>query len=580
MAALPGSNFLSRSHDRRITRPGGLVYWLDGIPPPLVGFGLALQHVAVQSIYFVIPAVLAGSLSPDPADAARFLSLSILGAALWQALQVLMRGPVGSGYPIPGTHTAALVGAYSITGLAGLGFGAAGAMVMITGLACVLLTFVMHRLRLILPNEVAGVVVFLIGLALVILGTQRLGLQPGGKMPSGSAVLCVFASLAVMVIAALSRTRAAPFAVLIGTAVGVPLALALGHGYSDSASLLAAQPWIAIPKPWVPRFDEVSAVPLLAFLVALVAIKATATGSMVVIQRASDASWSRADAPPIRRGLLANGIAVIASGAIGGTCPGPATAAVGLSIASGTLARRVVWIGAALLVVTSFCPKLARLFVLLPDPVKAAMLFYVAGFIMAQACQLITARMLDMRRTLIVAFGLSSGMAVAVAPQAFVAAVPVLASPISVGAIVAFLMNLVTLPMVSRREARTVELDESAARRVTEWMEEVAGAWALKPQTAVSMEQSLCELIDLLIDRGGTNSLEFSARLAEDRVEVTMRWKGPALPPPPKLASPHDVMGTDDERHGFSMWLATRHAQGFRQRAAGGENEAWLAFED
>jgi NCS2 family nucleobase:cation symporter-2 len=580
MAAYSGSNFLARSLDRRITRPGGLVYWLDGTPPPLIGFGLALQHVAIQSVYFVIPAVLAGSLSPDPADAARFLSLSILASALWQVLQLLMRGPIGSGYPIPGTHTAALVGAYAITGLAGLGFGAAGAMVMITGVACVLLTFVMHRLRLILPNEVAGVVVFLIGVALVVLGTHRLGLQPGESMPAPSAVLCVFASLAIMVVTALSRTRAAPFAVLVGTVIGVPLALAMGHGYPEAATLLDARPWIAVPTPWLPRFDEVSPVPLLAFLVALVAIKATATGSMVVIQRASDASWSRPDAPPLRRGLLANGIAVIAAGAIGATCPGPATAAVGLSIASGTLARRIVWIGAGLLVVTAFCPKLAMLFVLLPEPVKAAMLFYVAGFIMAQGCQLVTARLLDMRRTLIVAFGLSSGIAVAVAPQAFVAAVPVLASPISVGAIVAFVINLVTLPMVSRREARTIELDASATRNVTEWVNDVAGSWALKPQTAVGMEHSLSELTELFMDIGEARSLDFTARLAEDRVEITVRWKGPALPPVPKRVSRDDLMGTDDERRGFSLWLATRHAQGFRQRLVGGENEAWLAFED
>jgi xanthine/uracil permease len=171
--------FLGRGLDRRITRPQALTYGLDDVPAPAATLGLALQHVAIQSIYFVIPAVLAGSLSSDPADASRFLSLSILAAALWQALQLLTRGPIGSGYPTPATHTAALVGAYAITGLAGLSFGAAGAMLILTGIACAMLTFVMHRLRLVLPNEVSGVVVILIGVALVMLATQRLGMQPG-----------------------------------------------------------------------------------------------------------------------------------------------------------------------------------------------------------------------------------------------------------------------------------------------------------------------------------------------------------------------------------------------------------------
>src|SRR5688572_2243827 len=310
MASLAEGGFLGRTLDRRVTRPQALTYGLDDVPAPTATLGFALQHFAIQSINFVIPAVLAGSLSPDPLDAARFLSLSILAAALWQALQLLTRGPIGSGYPIPATHTAALVGAYAITGLAGLSFGAAGAMLILTGIACVMLTFVMHRLRLVLPNEVSGVVVILIGVALVMLATQRLDMQAGGKLPDTSAVIVFCASLLVMAAIALSRTRAAPFAVLIGMVVGVPLALALGHGYPDAAARLAESPWIAAPQPWLPRFAEVSPVPLLAFLVAIVALKASAVGSLVVVQRASDAGWTRPDAPPIRRGLLANGIAI------------------------------------------------------------------------------------------------------------------------------------------------------------------------------------------------------------------------------------------------------------------------------
>jgi NCS2 family nucleobase:cation symporter-2 len=579
LAAQIGAGFLARTFDRRTTRPAGIVYWLDEVPPLAPAIALALQHLAIQSIYFVIPAVLAGSLSRDPADAGRFIGLSILASALWQALQLLARGPIGSGYPIPGTHTAALVGAYALAGAAGISFGGVGAMLIVTGVACVLLTFVMHRLRLVLPNEVAGVVVFLIGVALVVLATQRLGLQPGGELPDVTRVLAVFVSLAIMALVALSRTRAAPLAVLIGALVGVPLSLWLGHGYPDAAALVDARPWIAIPEPWTPRFGEISLVPMLAFLVAIVALKATAMGSMVVIQKGSDASWSRPDAPPVRRGLLANGIAIVAAGTIGAACPAPATAAVGLSVATGTLARRIAWIGAGMLLVAALCPKLTMLFVVLPEPIKAAMLFYIAGFIMAQSCQLVTARLLDTRRTLIVSVGLCAGIAVAVAPQAFILAVPVLASPLAVGAMSSFLMNLVTLPLVTRSSAITVPLDGSGVPAISDWFRAVAGTWALKPQTEVVAEQSICELADLLTERG-TGSLALAARLAEDRVEITLRFPGAPLPDPPKYATPHDLLGSDQERHRFAVWLATRHAHGFRQRAIGGENELWLAFED
>jgi xanthine/uracil permease len=251
-------------------------------------------------------------------------------------------------------------------------------------------------------------------------------------------VLSLFVTLLVIVTVALTRTRAAPFAVLVGAVVGVPLSIALGQGYPDAAERLAQSPWFAVPQPWAPRFDQVSLVPLLAFLVAIVALKATAMGSMVVMQRATDAGWTRADAPPIRRGLIANGVAMSIAGLIGAACPGPSNAAVGLSVATGTLARRIVWAGSGILVAAAMCPKLAMAFVLMPEPIKAAMLFYLAGLIMAQGCTLVTARLLDTRRMLIVAVGLSSGMAVAVVPQAFVASIPVLASPLAIGAMLAF----------------------------------------------------------------------------------------------------------------------------------------------
>jgi NCS2 family nucleobase:cation symporter-2 len=579
MAAWQGKGFLARSLDRPVTRPAGLVYAMDDAPPAPAALALALQHVAIQSVNFVIPAVLAGLLSSDPADATRFLSLSILAVAFWQVLQVLTRGPLGAGYAMPGTHTAALVGAFAVAGAVGLGFGAVAAMTAITGVVCVLLTFVMHRLRVVLPNEVAGVVVILIGVQLVDLGAHRLGLHGRDSLPDATAVLAVLGSLLLMAAVALSRTRAAPFAVLIGTLFGVPLALALGHGYPDAAALVAEQPWLALPQPWLPRVDEVALVPMLAFLVGIVALKATLMGSVVVLQRASDAAWSRPDAPPIRRALLANGVGIVAAGAIGAACPGPATAGVGLSIATGTLARRIVWVGAPILVVVALCPKLMMLFVLLPEPVKAAMLFYTAGFIMTQGTQLVTARLLDTRRTLIVSFGLCAGIVVAVAPQAFVAAAPVLASPLSVGALVAFLINLFTLPLVARRAELPVTVEAGVHRRVTDWIDTVAGAWALKAQTAAAAKQSIGELTELLIERSA-RELVLAARLAEDRIEMTLTWLGEPLPDPPQFASAEDLLGPDEARHRFAVWLATRQAHDFRQRDADGRSELRISFED
>lgn len=570
--------YLARGLDRPLRRPGNIAYWLDDVPTPGVTLGLALQQLALQSVYLVIPAAVAATLTSDPGEVTRFVCLSILAAALWQGLQFLRRSPLGSGYPIPGSHTGAMLGAYLLVAESGGGFGAIAAMVLVAGLALVALTFLMQRLRVLLPNEVAGVVVILTGVSLIGLCTRQLGLQ-GGTPPSAEAIAVMLASIGAIACFSLGGARVAPFALLLGSLLGVALALALGVGEPDAAALLAAQPWFALPAPFAPAFGEVTAAPLVAFLLALVAMRAAAAGSLVVAQRAVDADWTRPDAPPLRRGLLADGVATAIAGVIGGAAPGPNMAALGLSVSTGTLARRIVIVGVPMLLALALCPKLVALFVLAPAPVKAAMLFYAAGIIMAQGCQLVTVRLLDARRALVVALGLSAGIAAASAPLGFLTLMPALASPLSFGAIVAFVVNLVTLPLVTKRGELSLQLDAMASRATSDWVAKVAGNWALKPSTCRAADRALVELTELLAGRG-VRQLDLSARLAEDRVEFTLAWVGDALPPRSARPDPEDLLGDDAARDGFVLWLATREAQGFAQKETPKGQEARLAFED
>jgi len=567
-----------RRSDRRMVRPSGLAYWLDDQPPRAVEFGLALQQVVVGSVFFIIPALFAGFLSNDPADAVRFVSLSILAAALWQVLMLLKRGPVGSGYPLPASFPAGMLAAYVAVGQAGHGFGAAGAMLVITGLVAVALTYTVRRLSLVLPNEVAGVVVMLTGLSLIVLAVDRLGLK--AAIPADrAAVMVALASMATMAAVWLSRSRAAPYSILIGAGVGVALSVWQGLVRPDAAALIAAQPWFALPQPWLPRFDQVTPAPLAAFLVTLLALKASTVGTLVLIQRNLDANWSKPDAPPIRRGLLANGLGAVAAGFLGALCSLPSASGMGLSIALGTLARSILWTGAALLVALALCPKAVIMFVLTPEPVKAAMLLFLAGFILTQGCQLVTTRLLDTRRSLVVAFGLTAGLVEAVAPQAFVQSLPALASPVAIGALVAFMANLLTLPLVQKRATLTVDLVQPIGLHLSDWLAGVAGSWSLKPQTARHVEQSIGELVELLQEREA-RQVTVMARSAEDRVEYSLQWTGQALPEPPATADADDLMGDDLTRQRFSMWIATRRSLSYRQRSTADGHEAVVVFED
>jgi NCS2 family nucleobase:cation symporter-2 len=570
---------LARSADRPMQRPTGIVYWLDTPSPPGSSFALALQHVAVQSVYFTLAAAPAAAISADPADITRFLCLSILAVALWQGMQLLTKGPLGSGYPVPGTHAPAMLGAYATAGHAGVGFAAAGAMVVIAGVVASLLSFAMRRLRVLIPNEVAGVVVMLIGVSLILLGSQIFGLQPGGHAPDRMDVVVFLFAIATMVVTSLSRTRAARLSVLVGAAAGTALAVALGELPPNAGEVVARAAWFALPEPWMPDFTGLQGAPLAAFLLALVAAKASAAGGFLMIQRAADAGWTRPDSPPVQRGLLANGVSIAVAGLFGAAAPAPATAAAGISVATGTLARRIVWFGTAILVVIALCPKVVALFVVAPPAIKSATLVYVSGFILVQGAQLATVRLLDARRSAVVALGLGSGVLVGVSPIAFAEHVPALASPLALGAMVAFLANLATMPLVTQRAETTLPLDAAASRAAAEWTAAAGGGWGLKPQTARLMERAIVELTEVLAGRG-VGQVLLAARREEDRVELRLRWQGAALPAPRSAApSVDDLLEGGEAHEAFAVWLATREA-GFTQRETAGEQEVRLVFED
>ncbi len=562
-----------------MTRPAGLTFWFDDHPAWGTTLGLALQAVALQSAFFIVPVTIAMSITSNASEVARFLALSILAAALWQVVQGLRRGWLGSGYPIPSSFTAATLAAYAIGGSGGAGFGAMGAALMVAGIAAGVLSLLLHRLRAVLPDEVVGVVIMLIGVTLIGVAAHELGLKPGAPLPQAGSVALAIGCILAMAALGFAARRVAIFAVLIGAAGGTAVAFALGLGAPDAAATLAAQPWFAWPRPWSPEFDALPPAALGALLVSLLAIKSTTLGSIVMVQRAADARWTRPDAPPIRRGLLANGLVMAGAGLIGASAPGPSTAAVGLSIATGTLARRIALVGAGLLALLAFCPKLLTLFVLVPQPVKAAMLFYVSGFIVAQGCQVLTARLLDTRRMMVVALGLTAGFAAAAAPQHFLAAMPVLSSPVAFGALVAFCVNLVTLPLVRGASALQLPLDGGAGRAAADWIAGFSGAWGLKPHAGRAAEQAVCEMLDLLAELG-VPAVALSARLGEARIEVTLRWSGPPLPSPARRPHVNALMGDDAERHAYAVWLAARQAQGFRQLAVEGGHEARFVFDD
>ncbi|WP_353211054.1 hypothetical protein [Rhodovarius sp.] len=70
--------FAPRSADRKATRPQDLLFAAHESMPWPMATAMALQHLALQSIYIVLPVAVADALGLDTRSAANLLCLSLL----------------------------------------------------------------------------------------------------------------------------------------------------------------------------------------------------------------------------------------------------------------------------------------------------------------------------------------------------------------------------------------------------------------------------------------------------------------------------------------------------------------------
>jgi xanthine permease XanP len=441
-------------------KPANLVYGVEEAPPPLVTLISAIQHVGVIAIFMIYPLII-GREAGVPADViSAMLRMGMLTLAVAVLLQALPRGPVGSRFLAPSIFT----GVYLAPSLLAVKIGGLPLMWGMTifgGLVEVALSRVWTRLRTFIPSETAGLVVFLIG---VIIGLAALRILVGeGTSGSLSARDAMVAGLALGVMIALNiwnKGQLRLFCILIGMIVGYLAAAAAGLLTLDDFLSVLRQPLVAFPSiahvSWA--FDPELIIP---FAVSGLAAAMGVTAVIATYQRTTDAEWVRPEMTSIRGGILGDGIASAVTGLLGTYGLTVSTANVGLVAATGVASRRIAFVVAAILAAGAFLPWFVAVLTIMPPPVMASALLFTAVFIMISGVQIISTRVLDARRTLVIGMGMMAFFVVSVFPSMFSDvphwAQPLVSSPLVLGTLVALGLNLVFRLGIRRKVIMSVD---------------------------------------------------------------------------------------------------------------------------
>src|SRR5258708_10882149 len=182
-----------------MTRPPGLVYSVDDTPPLAVLAMASLQQVAVMSNSLVYPIILARDAGLSGSHMLDFVSFSMLNLGIATVLLCARSRFIGSGYLCPAGYTQIYLGpslfAVKIGGLA-LAYG----MTIVAGFLQLAMAPMLRRMRALLPSEIAGLVIAIVGLSLASLWL-RYGLcltDPDGVQPTHLAIAGI--SLVTMIV--------------------------------------------------------------------------------------------------------------------------------------------------------------------------------------------------------------------------------------------------------------------------------------------------------------------------------------------------------------------------------------------
>lgn len=560
-------------------KPAELAYGLDDRPPASVIASTALQQATIVLIWVFPTVVLARVLGATPEDAAALFSLAFIACGIGTLIQVVRDHRIGSGFLAPVSPSSAHLAPSLIAAQSG-GLALVAGMTVVTGLATILLARVLGRVRALMPPEIAGAVVFIIGIAVTLAGVRMLVADAPAAGPEVEVLGVAGLTLALaMALGVWGRGVLRWAGVLIAMAVGTLVAIPFGLLHRPEGLDIGALPLFALPRPPLHGFDfDLAMLPV--FLVAALASTLKTAGLVTNLQRMSDAGWSRPDQRSIAGGVTGDGLATVIAGVLGAPAVNMSPTNVALQMASGVTSRIIAFATAGVCIAMACFPRAAAMLSLMPTPVIAASLIYAGGLMLASGMQLACARLLDTRRSLSVGLAIGAALAVEAVPGLSAGApagLRPLLSAIAFGTLVALLLNA-ALRFGVRRQV-TLALPDAGAHgeEVEAFVTRAGAAWGARRDVIARAAYLAAAALDAVaVGEVARGEVTLTLGFDETRIDLRIAWQGPPLELVDKAPTEAEILEDEGGTARLAGFLLRGLSDRLRQRSRDGMTEVTL----
>lgn len=395
------------------------------MPPITSAVPLGIQHILAMFVSNVTPAIIVAGAAgfgfgkPDMGQMIYMIQMCMFFAGIATLIQTIGLGPIGAKLPIvQGTSFAfipvmiPIVAGGGVDAMAGLMGG-----IVAGGIFHMFLGTIISRIRSMLPPLITGLIVLMIGLALIKVGIQYAagGVPAIGKPEFGSLGNWAMASVVIVVTLYLkffTKGMLSMAATILGLLAGYLLAFSMGEvnfGNIDKAA------WFVVPNPLHFGIEFNAAAVIGMCLMGIISAIET-VGDVSGITKGG--AGREATDKEVTGATYADGLGTTIAGIFGGLPNTSFSQNVGLIAMTGMMSRHVVTIGAIFLVICGLVPKVGAIISTIPIEVLGGGVIVMFGMVAAAGVNMLSAVAWDRRSMLIFAISLSVGLGLQLVPEA------------------------------------------------------------------------------------------------------------------------------------------------------------------
>ncbi|RVU54120.1 uracil-xanthine permease family protein [Anaerosphaera multitolerans] len=446
---------------------------LNGKPSIQRSFPIALQHLLAMIVGNTLPAlVLANTLKGTEFAVSSNESVYIIQAGMFIAaiatmLQLYPVYKVGAKLPVVMGVSFAYIPILIEIGLK-YGYGAVFGAEIAGGFVAIIVGLFIGRIRKYFPPIVSGTVVLTIGLSLYPVAINYMAGGAGSPLygTKWNWIVAIITLAVVLLCNMFGKGIVKLAAILIGIVAGYIASLIINStvlpGFMNFSNVVSAE-WFTYPHimPFKPEF-KFSAVIVMSIMYIVNSVQAVGDISSTTIggldREPTDSEISGS--------IVCNGVSSVIGGLIGALPTATYSQNVGIVSMTKVVARRVLALTSAMILIAGFIPKFGGLMMSIPQCVIGGATISVFAQITMNGMKLITSEELSIRNSTIVGLGVALGMGITQVPastEVLKATYPTLhmiftSSPVIIATMVVFFLNII-LPNKSLAEEQA-ERDE------------------------------------------------------------------------------------------------------------------------